>query len=119
MEFRFTRRNCVVKVNCSKILLKEIIMHKGDFRDIVLLFIWESTDSRDGEKKDMKYEVIPESFPNGNVLNDEEHFILFERWPNSWFNFRKNIDGISITYSNKAIGKKLSDLEFTLVFETT
>ena len=118
MEFRFTQRNSAVKVKCSKILLKEVIMNKGDFRDIVLLYNWEITDSSDGERKDMKYELIPESFPNDNVLNDENHFILFERSPNGWFNFRKNIDGITITYRNKKNNKMLSDLEFTLVFET-
>lgn len=118
MEFRFTERNGTVKVKCSKILLKEVKVHKGDFKDVALLFTWENTDSSDGQIKVLKYEIIPETFPNDNVLNNKKHFVLFERWPNGWFNFRKNINGVTVSYKNKTNNKSLSDLEFSLVFET-
>lgn len=117
MEFRFSERNKEVTVKCSKILLKEVILNKGNLNDFVFLFTWDSLDSRDGLKKSNTFEIVPDTLPHELALNDPQHIVLHEKWPNGWLHFRKNFDGVRVSFRKQNTDIGVSGPDFVLVFE--
>jgi hypothetical protein len=118
MEFRFNAKNKSVKVNCSKILIQEIIMYKGNFKDVTLFFSWQSIDNITRQNRPIEHEFVPESFQRAVNPENSNHIKLLERWPNGWHTFHKNTDGVVIRFQSRKETTLLSDIDFTLVFET-
>lgn len=118
MEFRFNAESKSVKVDCLKILIQEITLHKGNFEDISLFFCWQSMDKSHLNKVDFEHEIILETFQIARNPENSKHIKLLDRWPNGWHKFPKNLEGVVIRFQNRKNKDDLSGLDFTLVFET-